>query len=243
MKKNPISARTPTAIAVSVQRSSRSGSREAGDRSNAERSPWVIVPAAMRRSGRLDRRAVALQAVDLGLGLLLDRPGERRVLQLLRRVLALAQRVVQPRLDLRRLVLRDAGLAHVLVDEQERAGGDRVGLGARRVDRAEAQVAGDLDALAGRRGGLERRRDVVAGLVLDVRGVEVVRERVGLLDVADAAVVLLHAAGDAVVALGAGARRPLDRLVHARAALPLGRVVGEEAREQLGRAGLVGAVA
>src|SRR3954451_24894651 len=243
MKKNPISARTPTAIAVSVQRSSRSGSREAGDRSNAERSPWVIVPAAMRRSGRLDRRAVALQAVDLGLGLLLDRPGERRVLQLLRRVLALAQRVVQPRLDLRRRVLRDAGLAHVLVDEQERAGGDRVGLGAWRVDRAEPQVAGDLDPLAGGRGGLERRGDVVAGLVLDVRGREVVRERVRLLDVADAAVVLLDAGRDAVVALGARAGRPLDGLVDAGAALPLGRVVRQEGREELRGARLIRAVA
>src|SRR3954447_2574847 len=243
MKKNPISARTPTASAVSVQRSSRSGSRAAGDRSNTERSPCVSVPAAMRRSARFDRRAVARQAVHLGLRLLLDGRGERRVLELLRRVLTLAQRVVEPRLHAGRLVLRDPRLAHVLVDEQERAGGDRVGLVARRVDRAEPQVAGDLDALAGGRGGLERRGDVVAGLVLDVRGREVVRERVRLLDVADAAVVLLHAGRDAVVALGARARRPLDRLVDAGAVLPLGRVVGEEGGEELRRARLVGAVA
>src|SRR3954453_9394132 len=243
MKKNPISARTPTAIAVSVQRSSRSGSREAGDRSNAERSPCVSVPAAMRRSGRLDRRAVALQAVHLGLRLLLDGRGERRVLELLRRVLTLAQRVVEPRLHAGRLVLRDAGLAHVLVDEQEGARGDRVGLVAGRVDRAEAQVTGDADAIAGGRGRLERRGDVVPGLVLDVGGREVVRERVRLLDIAHAAVVLLHAGRDAVVALGARARRPLDRLVDAGAVLPLGRVVGEEGREELRRARLVGAVA
>src|SRR4051794_29132964 len=243
MKKNAISARTPAARAVSVQRRRRSGSRAAaGDRSRPERSPWVSVPAAMPRSGRLDRRAVALQAVHLGLGLLLDGRGERRVLQLLRRVLALAQRVVEPRLHASRFVLRHPRLAHVLIDEQERAGGDRVRLGARRVDRAEAQVAGDLDTLAGRRGGLERRGDVVAGLVLDVRGREVVREGVRLLDIADAAVVLLHAGRDAVVALRAGARRPLDRLVDARAVLPLGRVVGEEGREELRRAGVVGAM-
>src|SRR3954451_3016985 len=166
MKKYAISARTPAAIAVSVQRSSRSGSRAAGDRSNTERSPWVSVPAAMLRSGRLDRRAVALQGVDLGLRLLLDRGRERRVLQLLGRVLARGQRVVEPRLHARGLVLRDAGLAHVLIDEQERPRGDRVGLVAGRVDRAEAQVAGDAQAVAGRRRRLERGRDEVAGLVL-----------------------------------------------------------------------------
>src|SRR3954452_3309907 len=244
MKKNAISARTPAARAVSVQRRRRSGSRAAaGDRSRPERSPWVNVPAAMPRSGRLDRGAVALQAVDLGLGLLLDGLRERRVLQLLGRALTRGQRVVEPRLDAGRLVRRQTGLAHVLVGEQEGARGDRVRLVARRVHGAEAQVVGDLDAVAGRRGRLECRRDVVAGLVLDVRGVEVVRQRVRLLDVADAAVVLLHARRDAVVALRAGARRPLDRLVHAGAALPLGRVVGEEGREELGRTGLVGAVA
>src|SRR3954451_16507517 len=152
MKKNAISARTPAARAVSVQRRRRSGSRAAaGDRSRPERSPWVSVPAAMRRSGRLDRRAVALQAVDLGLGLLLDGLRERRVLELLGRVLARGEGVVEPRLDAHGLVRRDAGLAHVLVDEQEGARGDRVGLVAGRVDRAEAQVAGDAEAVAGRR--------------------------------------------------------------------------------------------
>src|SRR4051794_20579224 len=244
MKKNAISARTPAARAVSVQRRRRSGSRAAaGDRSRFERSPWVNVPAAMPRSGRLDRGAVALQAVDLGLGLLLDGRRERRVLQLLGRVLPCGQRVVEPRLHAGRLVRRQTGLAHVLVGEQEGARGDRVRLVARRVDRAEAQVAGNADAVAGGRGGLERRGDVVPGLVLDVGGREVVRERVRLLDVAHAAVVLLHAGRDAVVALGARAGRPLDRLVDAGAALPLGRVVGEEGREELRRAGLVRAVA
>src|SRR3954453_13396763 len=242
MKKKAISARTPTATAVSVQRRITSGSREADGRSSWERSWWVRVPAAIS-SARGDRRAVALEAVHLLLRGALDRARERRVLQLLRRVLAVRQRVVEPRLHARGLVLRDAGLAHVLVDEQERARGDRVGLVAGRVDRAEAQVTGDADAIAGGRGRLERRGDVVAGLVLDVGGREVVRERVRLLDVAHAAVVLLHAGRDAVVALGARARRPLDRLVDAGAVLPLGRVVGEEGREELRRARLVGAVA
>src|SRR3954452_4071218 len=243
-KKTPMSARPPAASAVSVQRRRRSGSRAAaGDRSRPERSPWVNVPAAMPRSGRLDRGAVALQAVDLGLVLLLDGLRERRVLQLLGRALTRGEGVVEPRLHAHGLVRRAAGLAHVLVDEQERARGDRVGLVAGRVDRAEAQVGGHLDAVAGGRGGLERRGDVVPGLVLDVGGREVVRERVRLLDVAHAAVVLLHAGRDAVVALSARARRPLDRLVDPGAALPLGRVVGEEGREELRRARLVGAVA
>src|SRR3954471_23708329 len=99
MEKKPNKAGTPPASGGSVQRSSRSGSRAAGDRSNAERSPWVSVPAAMRSSGRLDRVAVALEAVDLGLGLVLDGRRQRRVLELLGRILALAQRVVEPRLD------------------------------------------------------------------------------------------------------------------------------------------------
>src|SRR3954452_1414374 len=152
MKKNAISARTPAARAVSVQRRRRSGSRAAaGDRSGPGRSRWVNVPAAMPRSGRLDRRAVALQAVDLGLGLLLDGLRERRVLQLLGRALTGGEGVVEPRLLARAFVRRDARLAHVLVDEQEGARGDRVGLVAGRVDRAEARVGGHLDAVAGGR--------------------------------------------------------------------------------------------
>src|SRR3954453_4610628 len=242
MKKKAISARTPTATAVSVQRRITSGSREADGRSSWERSWWVRVPAAIS-SARGDRRAVALEAVHLLLRGALDRARERRVLQLLRRVLAVRQRVVEPRLHARGLVLRDAGLAHVLVDEQERARGDRVGLVAGRVDGAEAQVGRHLEAVAGRRGRLERRGDEVAGLVLEVGGVELVGQRVRLLDVADRAVVLLHAGRDAVVALGAGARRPLDRLVRPGAALPLRRVVVQERREQLGRPRLVRAVA
>src|SRR4051794_15605171 len=98
MKKNAISARTPTAIAVSVQRRNASGSRAADGRSRRERSPWVAVPAAIR-SARRDRRAVAGQAVDLLVGGGLDRVRERRVLQLLGHALAVAQRVVEEALD------------------------------------------------------------------------------------------------------------------------------------------------
>src|SRR3954471_2925389 len=242
MKKNAISARTPTAMAVSVQRRNTSGSRAADGRSWKERSSWVAVPAAIS-SARRDRRAVAGQAIDLLLGGGVDRLRQRRVLEFLRHALAIAERVVEEALDQLRLLLGQAGLAHVLVDEEERARGDRVGLIAGRVDRAEAQVVRHRQAVAGRRGRLQRRGDEVAGLVLQVREREAVRERIGLLDVADRAVVLLDAGRDAVVALGAGARRPLDRLVDARPVLPLVRVVGEERREQLGRARLVRAVA
>src|SRR3954454_9857837 len=242
MKKNAISARTPTAMAVSVQRRNTSGSRAADGRSWNERSSWVAVPAAIS-SARRDRRAVAGQAIDLLLGGGVDRLRERRVLELLRHALAIAERVVEEALDQLRLLLGQAGFAHVLVDEQERARGDRVRLIAGRVDRAEAQVLRHRQAVAGRRGRLQRRRDEVAGLVLQVREREAVREGVRLLDVADRAVVLLDAGGDAVVALGAGARRPLDRLVDAPAVLQLWGVGGEERGEQLGRARLVRAVA
>src|SRR3954453_1462089 len=74
MKKNAISARTPTAIAVSVQRRNTSGSRAADGRWWKERSSGVAVPAAIS-SARPDRRAVADQPVDLRLGLGLDGVG------------------------------------------------------------------------------------------------------------------------------------------------------------------------
>src|SRR4029079_17924766 len=196
---------------------------------------------SLRRA--VDGSAVALQAVDLGLRLGLDVVRQRRVLQLRRDLLAGAEAVVQPVLDelgLRRIL---AGLARVRPHEQERDGADRVRLRVGRVDRAEAQVLRGRDARGGGGRGLQRRLDVLAGLVLDRGGRELVLQCVRLLDVADRALRLLHAAGDAVVALGAGAGRPLDRLVRAGAALPGRGVVGEEGGEVRRRAGLVGAVA
>src|SRR2546423_775758 len=84
----------------------------------------------------------------------------------------------------------NAGLAHVLVDHHERRRGNRIPVRRRRIDRVEAQVVRDLEALDRRGRRVQRRRDVLAGLVLH-RGVgEVVLERVGLLDVADRALVL-----------------------------------------------------
>src|SRR3954447_12233401 len=210
MKKNARRTKMPTARVVSPSRRILSG-RRADDGRSSERPPVgeMRVPASMLlRRGALDRLPVALQGADLGLGHGEHGGRQRRVLEVGRDLLAVARRVLQPRLDLLGLRLADAGLAEILVDEQERDRRDRVGLGSRRVDRREPQVRGRLGAFAGRRGRVERRGDELAVLVLHVRGREVVLQRVGLLDVADRALRLLDAARDAVIALRARARRP-----------------------------------
>src|SRR5919199_1767092 len=249
-KKNAIRTRISAARPVSVHRSTGSASRARDGRSMSERPSRAEVlsaPASIARRalGRraAERLAIALQALDLGLRLALDLVGQRRVLQLRRDLLARAEGVVEPVLHELGLVLLHPGLAHVLPDEQERDGADRVRVRALRVDRAEAQVVRRARVRAGGGGRLERRLDVLAVGVLDRGGGELVLQGVGLLDVADGALGLLDAAGDAVIALRAGAGRPLDLLVDARAALPGRRVVGEELREVLRRAGRVGAVA
>src|SRR5215211_2490921 len=244
MKKKAMRARIPAASPLSPHRRRRSGNRATGDRSKTERPPAAgAVPAAISPGLAAQRLAVALQGLDLRLGRGVDRRRLGRVGQLWGYLLAGARGVVQPALDPLGLALGDAGLAHVLVDDHERRGGDRIAVRRRRVDRVEAQVVRDLEALDRRGRRVQRRRDVLACLVLD-RGVgEVVLERVGLLDVADRALVLLDARGDAVVALGAGARRPLDRLVDADVLLPLRRISGEEGREELRRTRFIRAVA
>src|SRR5262249_18448745 len=120
-----------------------------------EASGFHLALRSLRR-GAGDRLAVALQAVDLALGRRLDVGRQRRVLELRRALLARAVAVGQPVLDelgLRRVL---TGLAGVLPREEERDRGDRVRLRVLRVDRAEAQVGGRRQALAGGRGGLER---------------------------------------------------------------------------------------
>src|SRR4051794_13460054 len=249
MKKNAIRKRISPARPVRNQRRSGSAMRERDGRSMSERLSRAVVrvPASIAlsrlRRAAADGCAVALQACRLGLGAGLDGVGQRRVLQLRGDLLAGAERVAEPVLDElgRGRVL--PGLAGVLPDEQERHGADRVRLRVVGVERAEAEVVRGSDAPGGGGGRLQRRLDVLAGLVLDRGRRELVLQRVRLLDVAHGALRLLHAAGDAVVALRAGARRPLDRLVGAGAALPRRRVVGEEGGEVRGRAGLVGAVA
>src|SRR4051794_37841317 len=250
MKKNAMRTRISPAMPVRTQRSSGSRARARGDRSMIERPPRTEVLSATASIARVvlrgragERLPVALQALDLAQRRALDRVGQRRVLQLRGDLLAGAERVVEPALDELGLVLLHAGLAHVLPDEQERDGGDGGRRRALGVDRAEAQVGRRRGVGAGRRRRLQRRLDVLAVRVLDRRGRELVLQCVGLLDVADGATRLLHATRDAVVALRAGADRPLDRLVDARAALPRGGVVGEELGEVLRRARRVGAVA
>src|SRR5919112_4865159 len=208
MKKNAMRTRISPARPVRNQRSVGSAKRARDDRSVIERPPraGVRVPASIARFSPLrraaaDGRAVALQAVHLGLGLALDRVRQGRVLELRSDLLAVAERVAEPVLHELGLVLLDTGLAHVLPDEQERDRSDRVRLVALGVDRAEAEVGGRRDAGRGRRRRLQRRLDVVAGLVLDGRRRELVLQRVRLLDVAHGALGLLDTAGDAVVAL------------------------------------------
>src|SRR3954451_13095663 len=189
-----------------------------------------------------DRGAVALHGVDGRLVLGLQAVGDRGVGQLLDGVLSVTEQVGEERLHAGGHVLGLARLAPVLVGDRERLGDDRIRRRAGRVDGRDAEVGRDVDAVGRGRGGLERGSDVLARLVLDVGEREAVLQRVGLLDVADRAVGLLDRGGDAVVALGAGARRPLDVLVDPRPALPLRRVVGQELREALRGARGVGSV-
>src|SRR4051812_47153411 len=191
-KKKAISNRIPAASAVSTQRSSRSGSLARSGRSRGERPlpaiEVVVASTAMRRSGS-DRAAVAGQRARgvLRLGEQLAR--ELRVLELGELVLPVAEQVLQEgahRLGV--ALLHAERLAGVLVGVDEGLRGDRVGGLARRVDRRDAEIRRDRETVAGRGGGLERGSDVAARLVLDRGRGEAVRERVGLLDVADRAV-------------------------------------------------------
>src|SRR3954447_12370322 len=124
MKKNARRTKIPTARAVSPSRRILSG-RRADEGRSSERPPAgeMKVPASIvLRRGARERLAVALEAVDLGLGLRQDRRRERRVLEVRRDLLAAAGRVLEPRLDLLGLRLAHARLAQVPVDQQE---GDR----------------------------------------------------------------------------------------------------------------------
>src|SRR3954454_8675829 len=159
MKKKPMRTRTPPAIAASTPCSSGSAKRGPDPRGSVPRVEVIPAASTAPRSARRDRRAVADEAVDLRLGLLLDRGGQRRVLQLRCDRLARALRVVQPVLDGPRLRGVQTRFADVLVDEQERDRRDRVGRVSGRVDRAEAQVGGRLGGGAGGGRRRERRRD------------------------------------------------------------------------------------
>src|SRR4051794_7796346 len=137
MKKYAISSRIRTARAVRPQRMTRSGSRASGGRSRTERPPPtpVRLPASMGSLG--EGLSVAREPLHLGLGRGVDGRGKRRILELLGHALAGALGVVQPVLHALGHLLRLPGLAHVLVDEEERGRGDRIRARAGRVDCAE----------------------------------------------------------------------------------------------------------
>src|SRR4051794_559878 len=202
MKKKPISARTRPATPVRPHRSARSWARTSGSRPTRGRPPArasVAEPASMPQAIALgDRAPVALEAVRRLLGLRQDLGGQLRVLELAKQALSLAQAVVHELLHGLGRALGLAGLAHVLVDDHERLRGDRVGLRVRRVDDRDAEVRGDVDSLAGRGRRLERRLHELTRLVLHGGRREVVLQGVGLLDVADGALLLLHGGGHAV---------------------------------------------
>src|SRR5215212_4392532 len=153
MKRKAMRARIPAASPLSPHRRRRSGSRAPADGSKTERPPAAgAVPAAINPGLAAQRLAVALQSLHLRLGRGVDR---RRL-----------GRVGQPALHPLGLALGDAGPAHVLVDHHERRGGDRIAVRRRRIDRVEAEVMRDLEALNRRGRRVQRRRDVLAGLVL-----------------------------------------------------------------------------
>src|SRR5450759_1078734 len=205
----------------------------------------VTLPVRGRRSrSARDRGPVAPQPRYRFLGLGQDRGGQRRVVGLAEDTLTRDEPVAQEPHDALggRFAAGHAGLAHVLVDDDERLRADRVGARRRRVLDLEAEVGGYFDPFSRGAGGGEGWFDVLARLVLHAGVREFVLQRVGLLHVADRAGRLLDRAGHARVALAAGARRPLHVLAFADLAVPFGVHRGEEAGEAGRRAGGVRAV-
>src|SRR3954451_11049411 len=165
-----------------------------------------------------------------------------RIRQLLYGTLPGAKEIVKETDEALSLILTRAGLARVLVDHDEGLRRDRVRGRVARVAQREAQVRRERYALAGSRDRRDCRRHELARIVLHVGEREAVLQGIRLFDVADGARRLLDGGGDAVIALGARAGRPLHRLVGADLRAPLRALVGEEAREALRGAGLVGPV-
>src|SRR6266508_6826186 len=129
MKKKPRRTSTPTASPVRPTRIARSGRRESGDRPRRERSPpvSVVAPASIcpvcpqRTSSALagcERLAVALQSGHRLLGFVEQLWRVAGVCELRRRLLAVAQRVVQEPGHVLCGGLVKPRLAHVLVDHQ-----------------------------------------------------------------------------------------------------------------------------
>src|SRR6478609_10635698 len=155
MKKNAIRTRIPAASAVRTQRISWSGSRARSGRSREERPPVAMGCASAATLGA-DRAPVAAHGLRRALGLREQLGWELGVVELAEARLALAETVGQERAERLGVGLLHAGLADVLVHVHERLGRDRVRGRVGRVDRADAEVRRDLQALARRGGGLQR---------------------------------------------------------------------------------------
>src|SRR6478609_992636 len=151
MKKNAIRTRIPAASAVRTQRISWSGRRARSGRSREERPPVAMGCASAATLGA-DRAPVARDRLCGGRGLREELRRELGVVQLPEARLAVAQAVGQEGAERLGVGLLHAGLADVLVHVDERLGGDRVGSRVGRVDRADAEIRRDLQALARRRG-------------------------------------------------------------------------------------------
>src|SRR5690606_36453299 len=169
----------------------------------------------------------------VGLDLAHQRVGQRHVAQRTRLVVAVG---IDPAEEFAR-VLRAFRILRLLARQDEVGGGDRPGVLAGRIGHHQVEVAGrgPVGARGGGGEGLFAGVHEVAGGVLQARVGELVLQRVGQLDITDAALDLLDVGGDALVALAADTDRPLHRGAFAHAVLPalvdLGQVVGEvEAR-------------
>src|SRR5262249_24536564 len=131
--------------------------------------------ARARRAGR------PADQLDLGLGLGEQARRQRRIVDTAGELLPVAVDVIQERLERR-------GLRRVrifLVGEDPRRRRDRVGGGARRVQRVERQVLVDLRLADGGRGPFETRGHELAVLVLHGRELQLQRLRVREVAVAD----------------------------------------------------------
>src|SRR5512140_1297252 len=218
--------------------------------------PRTVSRTAQARSGRL-RRAAALpdagsgsrsavislagskdglsihgHSLDRLFHLLHHRLRQRRVVQGRRALLALVlgpPDELQQRLSLLRILL-------VPVDEQISESGDRIRVLAGLVGDGDPVVLGKLHLR--RRGGdaVQRRLDPAPVVVLELGSGQLVLIGVGQLHVADGAFVLLHQAGDALVALAAQPRRPVHAGGLAGTGLPLRRDLGEIVGEDAGGA-------
>src|SRR5205807_9264622 len=181
-----------------------------------------------------ERLAMEAELADLRLHLFGDLRRQRRVEEIRGVLLPVRRRPVEEIHD--GLALRLVGL--LLVDEEPREAGDRVGLLAGCVRQRHAEVRRHVagGARGRRRRALDGGHDELARLVPDRPDGELVLDRVRQLHVAERARRALDLAGDALVAFAAQTDRPLDRRPAPDLLLPLVAHLGEIVREDIGRA-------